>query len=209
VTNILKPEQIALVAAKAGFKGQNLILAVAVALAESGGNALDIGDTQLDPYGSYGLWQINSHAWPELIGLPADPSKWYDPWINATFAYKVSGGTNWKPWSVYIHETYKNKMPAAQAGVAIFLSNPTGITLPSIIEPNSVPAKPILKENSTGPYVKLLQATINRAGYSPILKVDGEFGPKTLAGVKWFQKKVGIKVDGIVGPITWSKLELI
>ena len=38
------------------------------------------------------------------------------------------------------------------------------------------------------------------------LTVDGSFGPATEKAVKEFQKRVGIKVDGYVGPDTQSKL---
>jgi hypothetical protein len=206
-TNILKSEQIALVASKAGFKGDNLILSVAIALAESGGNALAHGDKQLAPYGSYGLWQINSHAHPNMIGLPADPSKWYDPWVNATFAYKISGGSSFKPWSVFKSGSYKSRMGAAHIGVEIFLTKPNSIVQPSIIAPEGI--RPYLRLNSTGSYVKVLQAALNRAGYAPKLEVDGEFGPLTLAAVKWFQTRMKIEVDGIVGPITWSKIDTV
>lgn len=37
------------------------------------------------------------------------------------------------------------------------------------------------------------------------LKVDGNFGPKTIAAVKKFQKKYGLTVDGRVGPKTAAK----
>lgn len=210
---ILKPEQIALVASKAGFKGDNLIIAVAVALAESRGNTEAVGDNGM----SFGLWQINAHAHPNLIpgwkhDVPsavniANCSKtpWYDPFVNARFAYSISGGTHWSAWSTYSHETYKNKLTAAKAGVAIFLSNPTGITTPEDTT-KSTTGKPMLRRGSIGTAVKELQTLLNSKGYTPKLEVDGEFGPLTLAGVKWFQTKVGIEVDGIVGPITWGKL---
>ena len=48
--NVLKPEQIALVAQKAGFSGENLVIAVAVAMAESRSDANAIGRY------TYGLW---------------------------------------------------------------------------------------------------------------------------------------------------------
>lgn len=35
---------------------------------------------------------------------------------------------------------------------------------------------------------------------------DGYFGPQTKAGVKWYQEMRGIKVDGIVGPVTWRNM---
>ncbi|HEY7606626.1 MAG TPA: peptidoglycan-binding domain-containing protein [Actinomycetes bacterium] len=36
--------------------------------------------------------------------------------------------------------------------------------------------------------------------------VDGIFGSGTLHGVDAFQKVRGVGVDGIVGPVTWSRL---
>jgi N-acetyl-anhydromuramyl-L-alanine amidase AmpD len=56
----------------------------------------------------------------------------------------------------------------------------------------------------SGSDVKLLQSKLNGAGAS--LSADGSFGPKTLSAVKNFQQSHGLKVDGIVGPITWAKL---
>jgi len=37
-------------------------------------------------------------------------------------------------------------------------------------------------------------------------KIDGIYGPITAHAVKEFQSKVGIQVDGIVGPMTIDKL---
>ena len=52
--------------------------------------------------------------------------------------------------------------------------------------------------------VKRLQAILNILGYG--LDVDGSFGPLTEAAVKKFQKSMGLKDDGIVGPATWTAL---
>lgn len=38
------------------------------------------------------------------------------------------------------------------------------------------------------------------------IKVDGYYGPDTVAAVKAFQKEKGLAVDGIVGEKTWAKL---
>ena len=50
--------------------------------------------------------------------------------------------------------------------------------------------------------IKQQQQAVNRLGYTPKLDEDGEWGPKTLKGVKWLQKKVGADVDGEWGPET-------
>ncbi len=57
---------------------------------------------------------------------------------------------------------------------------------------------------SSGSDVKKLQEALNAQGYS--LAVDGQFGSKTQAAVRDYQKKNGLSVDGIVGKNTWSSL---
>ena len=64
-----------------------------------------------------------------------------------------------------------------------------------------------LKKGSTGSDVKTLQELLNQlAIVTPALEVDGDFGSKTEAAVKAFQKKVGIKQDGIYGDETHKAL---
>lgn len=66
-------------------------------------------------------------------------------------------------------------------------------------------SQPVLKWGSKGEAVKTLQQTLNNKGYW-CGTVDGIFGNKTYNAVIKFQKDAGIKVDGIVGPQTWSAL---
>ena len=61
-------------------------------------------------------------------------------------------------------------------------------------------------EGETGKRVSDLQSRLNALGFKPPLKVDGIFGPKTLAAVKAFQRSHGLKVDGLVGPHTTAAL---
>lgn len=63
---------------------------------------------------------------------------------------------------------------------------------------------PLLKKGSQGEAVKKLQQTLNGKGYK--LTEDGDFGNKTEAAVKAFQKANGLEVDGEVGPMTWGVL---
>ena len=62
-----------------------------------------------------------------------------------------------------------------------------------------------LKYGSKGESVKALQILLNGYGCS-CGEVDGDFGSKTLAAVKQFQRKNGLDVDGIVGANTWKAL---
>lgn len=57
---------------------------------------------------------------------------------------------------------------------------------------------------SSGDDVKQLQKQLNSNGYQ--LDVDGNFGPKTQAAVKSYQKAKGLTVDGVVGKNTWGAL---
>lgn len=106
----LTAAQIAQVAAGAGFRGDALVRAVAVALAESGGNTAAVG-VNSDQWRSRdrGLWQINDHWHPTVTDAQA-----FSPSGNAAAAYSISsGGKNWSPWS-----TWKNGAAVAQLGRA-------------------------------------------------------------------------------------------
>ncbi|GGU66168.1 peptidoglycan hydrolase-like protein with peptidoglycan-binding domain [Streptomyces cavourensis] len=46
------------------------------------------------------------------------------------------------------------------------------------------------------------QKAVNSLGHTPPLDVDGITRPKTVAGIKWLQTKVGVTADGIWGPDT-------
>ena len=66
----------------------------------------------------------------------------------------------------------------------------------------------MLSIGSLGPDVVMLQDSLNSnpPTIMPLLRVDGIFGVRTLARVKEFQRGERLKVDGIVGPLTWEKL---
>ena len=55
-------------------------------------------------------------------------------------------------------------------------------------------------------HVEQVQKRITQLGYP--LTADSAFGPKTDAGVRWFQKSKGLTVDGRVGPKTWAALKI-
>jgi hypothetical protein len=107
----LSVAQIGTVAAAAGFSGSGLVMAIAVALAESGGNPKA---TNLDSNGTVdrGVWQINSvHA---EYSAACD----YDPSCAAGAAFSISAdGTNWGAWVTYQHGAEIPFLPVAASFV--------------------------------------------------------------------------------------------
>jgi len=106
---------------QAGFSGQGLATAYAVAKAESGGRADAYnGNTQTGDQ-SYGLFQINmlGKLGPDrrkTFGLSSNKDL-LDPATNAKVAYTMShGGTNWGPWSAYTNGSYKKFLDTSAQG---------------------------------------------------------------------------------------------
>jgi hypothetical protein len=95
----LTADQIAQHAYHAGFRGDALTTAVAVALAESGGN----GHNGTPPDNSYGLWQVNmigsmGPARQEQFHLDSN-TELFGSDENAKAAYPISNhGKSFKPW---------------------------------------------------------------------------------------------------------------
>lgn len=86
--------------------------AVAVALAESGGNTAALHAD----IGSYdrGLWQINSAAHPEVTDACA-----FSPVCSTNSARSISNGwTDFSPWSSYKYGGYQIYMPQATAAMS-------------------------------------------------------------------------------------------
>ncbi len=64
-----------------------------------------------------------------------------------------------------------------------------------------------LVRGDRGTDVKALQYMLASRGFSAG-SIDGAFGPATESAVKRFQKAKGFTVDGIVGPVTWTKVHV-
>lgn len=62
------------------------------------------------------------------------------------------------------------------------------------------------RSGSVGEGVRQLQENLNKLGFSCGL-ADGKFGAKTKTAVQAFQKSVGLKEDGIAGPVTLAAIE--
>jgi murein DD-endopeptidase MepM/ murein hydrolase activator NlpD len=109
----LAAKDVAAYARNAGFSGNDLVIAVAVAQAESGFNPLA---TNKNTNGStdYGLWEINSvHS----SLLDKYGNNWRDPLTNAKMAFEIWTSSGWKAWSTYNAGKHKPFLAAAQAAV--------------------------------------------------------------------------------------------
>lgn len=111
----LTREQIKTYAAGAGFAGADLNIAVAVALAESGGNPN--AHNAVPPDNSYGLMQINmlgslGPARRKTFGISTN-EKLYDPAINMKAAKTIHAGSGWDAWTTYTSEKYKGFLDGA------------------------------------------------------------------------------------------------
>ncbi len=98
----------------AGFDGEILVTAVAVAMAESRCDPNATGYNDGPPASTdRGLWQINDYWHPEVSDSCA-----YDAACNARAAYRISsGGDDWTPWSTYNNGTYRGFLDEARAAV--------------------------------------------------------------------------------------------
>lgn len=105
----LSASQIAGYAVKAGVTGQNVAIATAIALAESGGDTDVVSPQNRNGTYDFGLWQVNE-VHKDLLAS----HNWRDPADNAAMMFEISnGGKNWSPWSTYKSGAYLTHLSAA------------------------------------------------------------------------------------------------
>lgn len=101
---LLKPLELKEVLIQAGFKGQDLVEAWAVAMKESTGRPHAHNRNSNTGDNSYGLFQINmigslGPARRDQYGLKTN-KELFNPLINAKIAYHMSnGGKDWSAWN--------------------------------------------------------------------------------------------------------------
>lgn len=97
--------------------------------------------------------------------------------------------------------------PLTDASVRAF-QHANSLTVDGIVGPKTWGALlgilPELEQGAAGGYVRRLQELLNvhAAGLDP----DSDFGPLTATAVREFQARMGLTVDAIVGPNTWTAL---
>jgi Lysozyme like domain len=104
----LTSRQVAALAYDAGWRGNNVITATAIAHAESGNRTDAVGPTLSCGQGAQGLFQINV-----CVNHCSNPT---DPKANTACAYRVFRSQGWNAWSTYKSGAYKQYiMDATQA----------------------------------------------------------------------------------------------
>lgn len=125
----LSDREIAELARYGGWQGNDLVTAVAVALAESRGNPKGIGDTNLKGgergEQSTGLWQIHFRPSRDAGSSIRDPQANTDPHQNARNAFQIWQDGGWRHWSVHPessgytpNNSYTNYLARARSAVA-------------------------------------------------------------------------------------------
>ena len=111
--------------------------------------------------------------------------------IKGVTTTKVSAG-KWTHWGELTGVDYAGE---AESGIQKPEEKKNGETWPT------------LRRGSKGNAVKECQALLEKCGYDlGPCGVDGDFGRMTEKAVRAFQKDRGLKVDGIVGPVTRKEL---
>ncbi len=131
----VRPEDVARYAHLAGFRRENLLIAVAVAGAESNGFRPKVECDNLDPKRSspdgsphvcstdYGLWQANSNPDNWFPACTFRKEDALDPAKAARYAHCVSkGGSRWRLYVAYKDGSWKEYRKAAREAVARFTS---------------------------------------------------------------------------------------
>lgn len=141
-TGLYGAELAARVAYNAGFRGSSLVIATAIAGAESTYNPSNIGDQSHigDPsecggsyLASYGFWQIHCLVNPSDCSFPdtlRNATDCLQPQYCRNAAYAISkNGTDFSPWSTYQDNTYQNFIGSRTTAVQSICSKNSTQTL--------------------------------------------------------------------------------
>lgn len=211
----ITPQQIAQYAYNAGFRGRDLLIAVAVALRESGGNPKaynpETAAGTAQGSGSRGLWQIYGTAHPWANGPQV-----FDPQANANAAYRVwrEAGGRWTPWSTWTNGSALTLLPSLSRTLnpsRITSGTPTRITqairtTPVLSVPGVVSSGGVVTGYSSGGGLSPLgqiRNTTNTIGTS-IQETTQELNPVTQ-----FLESLGISKKDNTGPtdfLDWASM---
>ena len=130
---------------------------------------------------------------------PENEVSLYQAWLNATYGERLDVDGSYGPL------TKKESIRALQT--ALNTAYGAGLAVDGSFGPLTKAAtrRHNLRRGSKGNLVRILQGALYGKGYDP-KGFDGSFGPGCDAAVRMAQARACIKVDGYVGPDTWTVL---
>ena len=132
----LSAQQMAQLLYDTGWRGNDLVNALAVSFQESGWKANNLNPDASTGDQSYGLFQINmlgdlGPARREKYGLSSN-NELYDPVTNAQIAYKMWSESGWQPWSSWKRGEYEKHLDMAKDAAALVgVGDPAPTYMPS------------------------------------------------------------------------------
>jgi peptidoglycan hydrolase-like protein with peptidoglycan-binding domain len=156
--------------------------------------------------GYYGAYQFDLATWRSVggTGYPNQASP-AEQDARALELYRMRG---WQPWTCAQILGLPSDSDAA-SGRSITIPAPAPATATrattAAARPGSAPAWPGPQYYSFGyqsATIKRFQDQMHARGYFPV--GTGDFGPNTLATVNRLQRQNGLRVTGLLGPVTWK-----
>jgi hypothetical protein len=172
----LTGEDVARYAYNAGFRGENLVKAVAIAYRESRWNAGSYNPNASTKDLSYGLMQINmigalGPSRLKQFGLSSN-EELYDPAINMKAAFQMSGGKDFYAWG-----PYKGKD-------ALYSTNPEAARQAVTNAGFSDTGDPDLRTSSRGSGMSVSTLTTGATfNIAPVINVNGSGNPQADAQI--------------------------
>ncbi len=155
---------------------------------------------------------INGYFRPNWATVSKDGSNGTKPSYSGTGTNAIKDVQRWLNSEYGTHCTidgiFGTQTLSAIVGALQCYLNKTyraGLSIDGIMGPATKAAVRVLRKGAKGTYVYILQCALICHGYDTG-GFDGEFGDKTLAAVKDYQRKHGLEVDGEAGKETFYSL---
>lgn len=166
----------------------------------------------------HGSWGRMRDRTIQRVGAPAAIGEriWVREYVAERRGWLATHSNELLRRTVYRMDTFQDLMRRDNWGLALpLLAHGVLIRAEDLLAP-AVPTPPPSAEaervlllqdpHLQGDDVKALQRALSAAGFP--LGADGDFGPKTDAAVRAFQRAKGLRPDGKVGPATRARLGL-
>jgi hypothetical protein len=148
------------------------------------------------------LSDVRIHAGPDAESLSATlGAAAFTKGQDLFFGHRVYDPESEEGRAVLAHElTHAAEQAAGLAGVQRI----AGAAIP-------LAQKPTIGPGARGPVVMEAQTMLNLVSceHHPALDVDGDYQLKTAIAVACFQWRMGLEIDGTIGPATWTALQLM